>query len=505
VTAVERVPPAADVAAVRRWVRRTQSAHRERGATAGNVYFAVLFVAVVGGMLHRQLAVVFWPAHPDASGLAGAALTALCLGALYLAMRRLGPLGLSRPAASWLLTAPVSRRRLLAPSLRLAAILAAVAGGLAGVAIVGHVAPRPLPGAERALLPGIGALLGVGTLLVALAAQAGRRWGTWADNAAGLLVAAGLAGLVVDSAVRAPRAGGAWPVTSVAVVAGALLVVVAGFLTIAVARLARTPNERILEASRTAGTLLDSAFGVEPSFVTEMVERRYWANRRLRSLRLSARLPVLVAQDLVLARRRPRRLLWLAGAVALPALLSHAPGWLLAVAVLAGGMLAGGVSTGTVRTDAGNPVMLRLLGLSSRQAVTQRLWLPGILAAAWCAAALGLLRALGDLPSGPWWALGLTLGPVGAVAAVRRARVGFVRNELLPLDTPMGTLSTGPALNSVIGPDLLLLGLPALVQVAQGGPLSWTTVLVQAVVGGIGARGYLSATTSPDRVELSGR
>src|SRR3712207_7893026 len=33
-----------DVAAVRRWVRRTQSAHRERGETLGNFYFGLLFV-----------------------------------------------------------------------------------------------------------------------------------------------------------------------------------------------------------------------------------------------------------------------------------------------------------------------------------------------------------------------------------------------------------------------------------------------------------------------------
>jgi hypothetical protein len=38
-------------------------------------------------------------------------------------------------------------------------------------------------------------------------------------------------------------------------------------------------------------------------------------------------------------------------------------------------------------------------------------------------------------------------------------------------------------LGDVIGPDALLLGLPALVEVAQGHPPSWTTVLVQAVVG----------------------
>jgi uncharacterized protein DUF6297 len=496
---------ATDILALRRWVRRTQSAHRERGATAGNIYFAVLFVAVVGGMLHQQLAVVFWPVTPNASELAGTALVLLGAGGVFLAMRRLGPLGLPRPAASWLLTAPVSRRRLLLPSLRLATAAAALAGALIGVAVVGHVAARPLPGSVAALLPVGGALAAILLLLAALAAQAGRRWATWADNAAGLLVAAGLAGLVVDSAVDAPRAAGGWPLGVVAVVTGGVAVLVVALYAVAVNRLARTPNDRILESAKTAGTLLDAAFGVEPSFVADMMERRYWARRRLRSVRLWARVPVLVAQDLLLVRRRPRRLLWTAGAAALPALLAHAPAVVLAVAVLLGGMTAAGASTGTVRTDAANPVMLRMLGVESRQAILQRFWVPGVLAGLWYAATLAVLRALGDLPAGPWWALGIVLAPVGAVAAVRKARVGMVRNELLPLDTPMGTVSPGPLLNSVVGPDALLLGLPALVQIAQRLPLTWTGVLVQAVVGVIGARAYVSGTTAHDRVELSRR
>lgn len=492
------------VAGVRRWVRRTQSAHRERGETLGNVYYAALLVLVIGGMLHKYLAAVFWPGAPNASALAGGSLTLIVLGGLFLALRGLGPLGLSRPAASWLLTAPVSRRRLLLPSLCLAAVGAIAAGALGGLALAGHVAARPVPGAGEALLPLTGALLGGGLLLIALGAQADRWWSAWADNTAYLVVAVGLAGLVVDSAWAAPRAPAGWPADTVLVpLAGALALVVATFFAAAVRRLARTPNERILAASKTAGTLLDSAFGVEPSFVTEMVERRYWARRRLRSRRLWARVPVLVAQDLLLARRRPRRLLWLAGATALPALLTHAPGWLLGAAVLIGGLVAGGTTAATIRTDAGNPVLLRMLGLSSRTAITQRLWVPGALAGLWYATTLTLLQALGTLPGGPWWALGLALGPIGAAATARKARTGFVDNSLLPLETPMGSISSGPALNAVAGIDLLLLGLPALVQIAQGTPVSWTGVAVQAAVAAIGVRTYLSATTSTDRVELT--
>jgi Family of unknown function (DUF6297) len=495
---------ATDIGALRKWIRQRQSAHRDRGATAGNIYFVVLFIAIVGGMLHKQLAVIFWPVHPNASQLAGLALVVTGVGGLYLALRRLGPLGLSRPAASWLLTAPVSRRRLLAPSLRLATLAAALAGAFFGLAITGHVATRPMPGALAAALLTGSALAGVAVLLVALAAQAARSWASWADRLFGLVLAAGLAGFVIDSAVDAPRATADWPVATAWFATAVLAVVVVALMVVSVVRLGHTPNERILESAQTAGTLLDSAFGVEPSFVAEMIERRYWASRRLHSTRLWDRVPVLVAQDILLALRRPRRLLWTAGSIALPALLAHHPAAVLGIAVLLGGMYAGGASTANVRTDAANPVLLRMLGLDSRQAVSQRIWVPGVLATVWSTAALGILQALGDLPGGPWWALGLVLGPVGATAAVRKARVGFVRNDMLAFDTQMGvSISPGPLLKGIFGPDALLLGLPTLLQIIQGHPLTWGVVVVQAGVGVVGARGYIAGTTARDRVELN--
>jgi hypothetical protein len=495
---------ATDLVALRKWIRQRQSAHRERGATLGNIYFALLFIAIVGGMLHKQLAIVFWPAHPNASELAGLSLVVTGVAGLFLALRRLGPLGLSRPAASWLLTAPVSRRRLLSPSLRLATIAAALAGAFFGLAITGHVAYRPMPGGLAAALLIGSALAGIVVMLIALAAQGARWWAPWADRLAGLVLAAGLAGFVVDSAISAPRAGADWPIGTATIGAAALAVVVVALMTVSVIRLGSTPNERILESAQTAGTLLDSAFGVEPSFVSEMIERRYWAGRRLRSTRLWTRVPVLVAQDILLALRRPRRLLWTAASTALPALVSHLPSVWLGIAVLLGGMYAGGASTANVRADAANPVLLRMLGIDSRQAILQRIWVPAVIATIWYTAALGILQALGDLPPGPWWALGLVLGPVGGTAAVRKARVGFVKNDTLAFDTTMGvSISPGPLFRVVVGPDALLLGLPMLVQLAQGHSATWTFILVQAVVGVFGARAYISGTTAHDRVELT--
>jgi uncharacterized membrane protein len=65
------------------------------------------------------------------------------------------------------------------------------------------------------------------------------------------------------------------------------------------------------------------------------------------------------------------------------------------------------------------------------------------------------------------------------------------------------SISPGPLFKIIFGPDALLLGLPTLLQIAQGHPLTWGVVVVQAVVGGFGARAYIAGTTGHDRVELT--
>ncbi|MFC7534451.1 DUF6297 family protein, partial [Actinoplanes sp. GCM10030250] len=487
---------------VRRWIHRTQSAHRDRGETLGSIYFALLFLAVAGAILHRQLEAIFWPVDPQLSGLSASALGVLCGSLLLMALRRIGPVSLSRPAAYFLLTAPVSRRRLLLPSVRLAAIAAALAGAAAGFAVIGHTAFRdatPVPALTTAA-----AVIGVALFVLAARAQNNTLRATLIDRLAAVALTVALAELVIESAgwtpptlTGRPTAGWVIPLT------GALAVIVTAAFLLTVRGLAHTPNDRILESAKTAGTLFDAAFGMEPSWITDMIERRYWSHRRLRSARPPARLPVLVGQDYQLATRRLPHLLWLAASTTLPLLLTSGPRWLLGLAILLGAMIAGGTTTATVKTDAGNPFMLRLLGLTSRQVLAQRLWIPTATATAWSVTALTLLQATGNLPAGPWPLLGLTLGPLAATAAIRRARVGFVRNDLLPLDTPMGTVSTGPLVNSLAGPDLLLLALPTLVVLSFPSPLLWSTVFLQAALSLLTFRLYLTTSTSPTRLTLT--
>ncbi|GIF36367.1 DUF6297 family protein [Actinoplanes xinjiangensis] len=481
---------------VRRWIRKAQASHRDRGDALATVYTAVFSIAVLSVMAQDTLRAVFSPLVPHLSGVGAVAAAACSAGLIHLALRRLGPVTVTRPAAYFLLTAPVSRQRLLAPSLVTAALGAALAGGAAAFGILGNAAAT-----GSIVLVATGALAGVLLALLASAAQSRPRLASLVDTAARIALAVGLAGLVAEAiGWTPPTLGGEAPALVLVTVTGALAVVA---FILGVRDLARTPNDAILESAKTTGTLADSVYGIEPSFFAEMLERRYWASRRLRSARLPHRLPPLTGQDLLLARRRPARLLWTAASTALPLLLISAPRWVLVIALLTGTVIAARGTTATIKTDAGNPVLLRMLGLTSRQVVQQRLWLPAVLGAAWATMALGLLQVAGALPPGQWWALGPAIGAIGGAAAIRAARAGFVRNDLIPIDTPMGSVPTGPVVYAFAGLDLLLLTLPTVIRLFQDLPATWSVIAVQTGLAALGVRAYISWTTDPERVGLS--
>jgi hypothetical protein len=493
VTAVVALGP------VRRWIRRTQASHRDRGELLGTVYTVVFSIAVIAVMALDTLKAVFSPLVPHLSGIGALAAGTVCTGLLFLALRRLGPVTVSRPASYFLLTAPVSRRRLLSPSLHAAALGAGLAGAAAAFGVLGNAVTS-----GSLVLIVTGALAGVLLTGIASAAQSRPRLASLTDAVARVALALGLAVLVAEATGWTPPAiGGEVATSAVVPVTGALAVLAAAAVLLGVRDLARAPNDEILESAKTAGTLADSVYGIEPSFLAEMLERRYWARRRLRSVTLPRRLPPLTGQDLLLARRRPARLLWTAASTAMPLLLAGAPRWVLLIALVAGTMIAARATTATVKTDAGNPVLLRLLGLTSRQVVQQRMWVPAVLAAAWATVALALLQTSGALPPGQWWLLGLAVGPVGAASAVRAARAGFVRNDLIPIDTPMGSVPTGPIVYAFAGVDLLILALPMAIVLLLDVPLSWSMITVQFGAAALGVQAYLSWTTDHDRVSLS--
>ncbi len=493
------------VGPVRRWIRRRQN--DDADSVLGTVYFGVLLTAVTGAMSWPLLRALFWPEAPTGTLRTALAVPLICAGALHVALRRLGPVAVSRPAASWLLTAPMSRLALLLPSAASVSAASAAAGALAAFATVSQVADRPVPVPAFAAVVAGGALLGVAVFLGAVHAQAHRGWARATDLAAYAAVVLGGLGLVADRAGRDPgRAGLDLGAAAPPALAAAVAAAVVAYAALSVRRLNRMPDPAVFAASQAAGALFDAAYSVQPSFVTDLREKRAWQGRRWRSRPFPARVPELTAQDLRALSRKGGRLGWLAAATLVPAVLADGSGWLVAGAVLLGAMSAATTTTGSVRTDNDNPVLLRLLAVSARAALLARLWVPAALAAAWATTALVVLTAVGHLPAGPWWALGVAVAPVAAAAAVRRSRLGMVQNGLLPLDTPMGSLETGPLLGAVVGYDLLvLLGLPTAFALYAGVAPAWSTVLLQLVVGVGGLAMYVGASTSTYLSDLKAR
>nr|WP_173167203.1 DUF6297 family protein [Phytohabitans suffuscus] len=335
---------------VRRWIRSRQIAANGR-LDPGVVYSVLLAVGMAVALLHAPIVAAIWPGTPpDGSGLQLEVLAGVGLvwAALYSVLRRLGPLTVSRSAATWLLPAPVSRRMLLTPSLSLAIAASAVIGAVTGLAVLGHAATRPVPAASVFASVSFGA---AGAIAVALLALLCQRW----PAVARLLDASGGA-------------------------------VVCGLLTVA-----------------TVG--------------------------------------------------------------------------------------AAGVPTESTHSEARSAALLRLLGLSGRRVVAQRLVVPSVLGALWCAAVMVALQAVGLL-RGPWWALGLVAGPAVAVAAVQRAKASAASIANVLIDTPLGAFPAGTLLWLLNGLDVLaVLSLPLSVGLASHGTgeaLSWTWVALQGFASAAG-------------------
>lgn len=141
-------------------------------------------------------------------------------------------------------------------------------------------------------------------------------------------------------------------------------------------------------------------------------------------------------------------------------MLGHGPAWLQLGAVLIGAIGAAGVPTESTHNEARSAALLRLLGLSGRRVVAQRLVVPSVLGALWCAAVMVALQAVGLL-RGPWWALGLVAGPAVAVAAVQRAKASAASIANVLIDTPLGAFPAGMLLWLLNGLDVLaVLSLP---------------------------------------------
>ena len=471
--------------------------------TAMDHYSTVLMAAIAIAVCFPQLAMLVSPKSAEVAPVAPL-VAALAAGfvALLMALRRIGPLTVSRPVLAWVLPSTIDRRGLVLPSLILVgAVTAALGAGLAVVG-VGHLAARPTPAPAWVFAALSGAAGATGLVWVATRCQQRRRWARGTDLAIATLGPIILVSPLVSSypggreLARAVRWLGPWGWATLlppdqlrlgSIGAGAAIVLFA-LLTLRAAR--RISDPALISAAQRSGTLIDAAVAMEPAFVLDEAQRAAWSDKRLRSRRPVGRLSTaLIQYDLLALVRQPRRL------AALVLLLLVPPvAWQFGLAT---GLLAVGVGAlaatlpvaGALGADLANPSLLRLLGIDVKRALTMHSAAPAAVAAIWSAAALGLLQLTDALPAGPWWALGLGLGPAAAASAVRRAKQQVIRHDMIPLDSPMGAVPPGLAryLSSRI--DLqVIFSVPAglalgLVNAHPGWQLTWQLVLIQAAWG----------------------
>ncbi len=486
---------------VRRWVRQRQVVANGR-VEPSTVYCVLLASGMLVALIGEPVSTAVWPSDaPTGNGLPAlvAAGVGLALCAYFGVLRRLGPLVVSRSAATWLLPAPVSRRPLLLSSLALTVVSAVLAGGLTGLAVIGRVVPRPVP--STLVLAAIGAGAGTALLVMLAAVHSERRpaMGRRYDVVAGLL-----GGGFVLLAVGARTTGdlrlplGSLPDDPVSVGLGGLPLLAGTWGTWRIWRgLDTWPTHQIVNASAETAGYADAVYAVEPSFLAEQSTRRFWQRRggfRATGLFRAGHIPALVVTDLLLMRRKAVRVPGLLGLAMAPAVLADAPIWLVVMSVLISALAAASLTTESIHRDASNPALLRLMRLSGREVLKQRLIAPSVVAGGWCCLALAALQAAAGL-AGAWWLLGLAAGPAVGVAAVQRARVSAESIGNVMIETPLGAFPSGMLLWLLNGTGTLALATApmalALVFSRDSGALDWGLVSGQVVASALGCAALL--------------
>ncbi|QFG25332.1 DUF6297 family protein [Actinomadura sp. WMMB 499] len=461
---------------------------------------ALVLAASLGGLARTVLPPAAREVDPSQAG-AGLALIALAYAGFLTLARRFGPVALPAADAAWLLLSPLPRRGVLGRSTALLLAFALVAGAVVGVALLpvlglsGH-APVPLAGA---LVLGVAATAG-GTATAVLA-QASPQWDMWLQTVIAGSVGAAVVAVVLGhgpgrellaSVADAPMP----PVTAVAVACAA---VTALLLRLAWGALGRIPARSLLDASTRTGHVVAAAVVLDPGALSGIAEDAHWRGRLVRSRPWPARLgrPAALAWiDWRRLSRRPGPLCGLAAAGALPALAAAAGAGpnLVAVVVAGGALTAAAAGTAGARRDAGDPGLARLSGVAPRTALAARAVLPALLGGGWLALALSWAAVTGALPGAAWWAFGPAAAPALAAGALRMARRRPVDHAMPTLDTPFGSVPTGPLVWAGTGIDVAALGCAPLLAALSAPPSAIGPYLaVQALTGIAVLAAYLAA------------
>ncbi|MFD0906119.1 hypothetical protein ACFQ11_37500, partial [Actinomadura sediminis] len=157
----------------------------------------------------------------------------------------------------------------------------------------------------------------------------------------------------------------------------------------------------------------------------------------------------------------------------------------------AGAGTAAAPGTAGARRDADDPGLARLFGVAPRTALAARAVLPALLGGTWLTLALtGPSIADGTA----WWAFGPAAAPALAAGALRTARRRPVDHAMPTLDTPFGSVPTGPVRWAATGIDVAALGCAPLLAALSAPPTAIGAHLaVQAGTGIAVLAAYLAA------------
>ncbi len=463
------------------------------GEVLGDVYYAVIMIAIGFGLALGVAGRLTSTAPPAAAVGTGASLSAVvaiglvALGGVVLTLAgRLGPVGLGGAEATWWLALPVDRRRLVRPASRRIPLVAAAFGALVAGVLDGGLLEDP--GLGHVLrLAATAALTCAAIVLLAGLAQSWR--GNHLAVVAGDLVLAASPVVAVLAVVRGWRIDGLPEVPILALLGGAVLV--AGLAVALDLRLGAIRGRSLRESGSVAAQAAGALASMDSRELGRVLTDRVARQRRRRSLRMRlVRGPVsaVVAADWAVLVRSPRHLVQVAVAALLPALVVTTPQLAgtvgVVVAVLGGGYVAMLATGEGARRAEMAPVLDRLLPLGAQEVRRVRLIVPGAVMLAWALVAFGTVGLWrGDLAL--WLALGALTTPVWAGGALRTAYRPAPDWGGDLVATPMGALPTGVAAVLARGPDVVVLGLvPALVALVIGSvpPVVLSLQLITSVV-----------------------
>ncbi|MEW1956085.1 DUF6297 family protein [Kineococcus sp. NPDC059986] len=447
-----------------------------------------------------------------------AVLTAVGLSVSFVAFGlavwcRLGPVSLGTAPTTWWTPLPVDRAALLRPVVRNRALGSALAGGLFtawatsvafGVAgqLSGSLAAAGLGGgfAVGAGLAGAGYLLVVRPAIrsgVPALLRAGRVLDAVGVAVVVLLAVSAAVGMAVDAVQP-----GAVLVPAAVVAAGALVVVVLAGRS-ALAQAGDIPSPSLRRGASRLERLTSSVlqFDVREMGRAIAADSRGRVRRRRRFPRVTGPVSAVVAADVLLLRRQPRRLVTAGVLVLVPFVLAAGTSAHRAVAALLlwlAGYAAATTLSEPARSLALVPAAARTLPIAASTVVAVR-WIPvAVLSTLWGALAYPLAVTASGLLHGEslgaaWWSwslLGALAGPGFAAAALRGAVRPDPDLSRPVISTAMGAVPPGAAAAVTTGPDLaVLVSVPVLLATLARGAFDWLLLgqlLASAAAVGIG-------------------